>query len=57
LLATPSAAHQALRDARAQAEAAGSYQLRADMEQTLIPRAIPAMIGKQDERFDMRAEG
>jgi hypothetical protein len=57
LLATPSADHQALLDARAQIEAAGSYRLRADMEQTLIPRAIPSMIGKHDERFDMRAEG
>jgi hypothetical protein len=57
LLATPSAPHQALLDARAQIEAAGSYRLRADMEQTLIPRAIPSMIGKQDERFDMQTEG
>lgn len=57
LLAMPSASQQALLDARAEAQAAGSYRLRADMEQTLIPRAIPSMIGTQDERIDMRAEG
>ncbi len=36
---------------------AGAYDFTADVEQTLIPRPIPAMIGQSDERVDIRMEG
>jgi hypothetical protein len=35
----------------------GAYDFTADVEQTLIPRPIPTMIGRTDERVDMRFEG
>ena len=39
------------------AQAAGSFRVRADIEQTLLPRATPQMIGQQGQRIVMRAEG
>ncbi len=49
--------HHALRSARDRAQDAGSYQFTADIEQTLLPRAIPSMVGEQEQRSDMRTEG
>ena len=34
----------------------GTYHFTADIEQTLIPRAIPEMMGRSDERVDMHIE-
>jgi uncharacterized repeat protein (TIGR01451 family) len=34
-----------------------SYHFIADIEQTLIPQAVPAMIGQPSVRVDLRAEG
>ncbi|MEM9776556.1 MAG: hypothetical protein AAF902_18405, partial [Chloroflexota bacterium] len=36
---------------------AGEYSFSADVEQTLIPRANPATIGRQSERVDVRITG
>ncbi len=39
------------------ARAAGSYHVVADVEQTLLPRPLPHLIGKGSQRIDMRVEG
>ncbi|MCP4540736.1 MAG: PKD domain-containing protein [Chloroflexi bacterium] len=35
----------------------GTYDFTADIEQTLIPRPLPSMIGETDQRVDIRIEG
>jgi hypothetical protein len=35
----------------------GAYSFVADVEQTLVPRPIPANIGQTDQRVDVRLEG
>ncbi|MCP4360538.1 MAG: hypothetical protein GY796_21225, partial [Chloroflexi bacterium] len=42
---------------RARVTEIGAYQFTADVEQTLIPRPVPSMIGKTNERLDMRIDG
>ncbi|MFN8474924.1 MAG: NosD domain-containing protein [Anaerolineae bacterium] len=44
-------------DALANAHAAGSYHLAGDIQQTLIPRAVPENLGKGDTRTTLRVEG
>ncbi len=44
-------------DIQQQIEAAGIYYFTADIEQTLIPRAIPANIGQSEQRIDTRITG
>ena len=39
------------------AREASAYHFTTDVEQTLIPRPLPSMIGQTDERVDMRIEG
>jgi hypothetical protein len=39
------------------AQDVGAYDFTADIEQTLIPRPLPSMIGQTDERVDLRIEG
>ena len=39
------------------AREAGSYRFVSDIEQTLIPRPLPEMIGEQETRVDMRLDG
>jgi len=46
-----------LRDAWERARAVGSYAFTADIEQTVVPRPIPSMIGQTNQRVDVRAEG
>ena len=46
-----------LEQARQRVLEAGSYRFTADIEQTLIPRPLPGMIGQTDQRVDMRIEG
>jgi len=46
-----------LEQIRQRALRSGSYRFTADIEQTLIPRPVPSMIGQGDERVDMRVEG
>ncbi len=46
-----------LQEAWERARAAGAYDFTADVEQTLIPRPLPSMIGETDQRVDMRVEG
>lgn len=46
-----------LQQAWTRAREAGSYRFTADVEQTLVPRALPSMVGQRDERVDMRLEG
>ncbi|MBL7183540.1 MAG: hypothetical protein ISS50_03715 [Anaerolineae bacterium] len=47
----------ALEQARHRAQEAGSYGFTADAEQVLIPRPVPEMIGKGDQRVDWRITG
>ena len=42
---------------RERVSAAGSYRFIADVEQTLVPRALPEMIGQTSQRVDVRLEG
>ena len=42
---------------RARVVETGEYRYTADVEQTLIPRAVPAMIGETDQRVDLRIDG
>ncbi len=46
-----------LQSAWERAREAGDYEFIADVEQTLIPRPLPSMIGQTDERVDIRVEG
>ena len=46
-----------LEEAWERAREAGAYDFVADVEQTLIPRPLPSMIGQTDQRVDMRIEG
>jgi hypothetical protein len=39
------------------AQRAGGYTFVADVEQILIPRPVPSMIGRADQRIDMRLQG
>ncbi len=55
--ATDRSAEKALKDAWEQAKAAGTYQFTADVEQTLIPRSLPGMIGQTDQRIDAQLSG
>ncbi len=43
--------------ARQRVEEAGSYRFTADVEQTMVPRPLPEMIGQRSQRFDLRLEG
>ncbi|MBN1317965.1 MAG: FG-GAP repeat protein, partial [Anaerolineales bacterium] len=36
---------------------AGAYEFAADVEQTLVPRPVPGMIGQTDQQADMHLEG
>ena len=54
---TTSAESNGLQAAWERAREAGAYDFTADVEQTLIPRPLPSMIGQTDERVDMRIEG
>ena len=45
---------EAIRD---RVEALGAYQLTADIQQNLVPRPLPEMIGQTNQRIDMRLEG
>ncbi|MFN8475367.1 MAG: Ig-like domain-containing protein [Anaerolineae bacterium] len=47
----------AISDALANARAAGSYHLAADIQQALIPRALPENLGKSDTRTTLRVDG
>ncbi len=47
----------AIAEALANARAAGSYHLAADIQQSLVPRAVPENLGKGDTRATMRVEG
>ncbi|MEM7348948.1 MAG: hypothetical protein AAF485_32365, partial [Chloroflexota bacterium] len=38
-------------------EAVGEYRFTAEVEQTLIPRPLPANIGKSEERYDSQIKG
>ena len=53
----PLADSDPLQDAWERAREASSYKFTTDVEQNLIPRPIPEMIGQTDERVDMRIEG
>jgi hypothetical protein len=55
--ATTSAEQNGLEAAWQRAREAGAYDFIADVEQTLIPRPLPSMIGQTDERVDIRVEG
>ena len=61
LLAYPtvvtSAERNGIEAAWERAREAGAYRFTTDVEQTLIPRPLPSMIGQTDERVDMRIEG
>ncbi len=46
-----------LEEAWERARNVGAYDFVADVEQTLIPRPLPSMIGQTDQRLDMRIEG
>ena len=46
-----------LEEAWERARDVGAYDFIADVEQTLIPRPLPSMIGQTDQRVDMRIEG
>jgi len=46
-----------LEEAWERARDVGAYDFVADVEQTLIPRPLPSMIGQTDQRVDMRMEG
>ena len=46
-----------LQQAWTRAREAGSYRFTADVEQTLLPRPIPSMVGQSDQRVDLRIEG
>lgn len=54
---TTSAEQSGLEAAWERAREAGAYRFTTDVEQTLIPRPLPSMIGQTDERVDMRIEG
>ncbi len=56
-VATPAQPEGVLEQAYQRVLDAGSYSLTADVEQTLIPRPLPGMIGQTDQRVDMRIEG
>ena len=55
--ATTSAEQNSLQAAWERAREAGAYDFIADIEQTLIPRPLPSMIGQTDQRVDMRIKG
>ncbi len=55
--AITSAQPNGLQAAWERAREAGAYDFIADIEQTLIPRPLPSMIGQTDQRVDMRIEG
>lgn len=63
LLATSAAQPAAIQaaagpdDAWEQAHAAGSYRVHADIEETLIPRALPELAGEDEIRMDWQLEG
>ena len=46
-----------LEEAWERARDVGAYDFTADVEQTLVPRPLPSMIGQTDQRVDMRIEG
>jgi hypothetical protein len=48
---------RSIQDIQARVQAAGSYRFTADVEQTLIPRPLPEMIGQTSQRADVRIEG
>ena len=52
-----SAPEDALQRALRRVAEAGGYRFTADVEQTMIPRPLPEMIGQRSERFDLRLEG
>ena len=54
---SPSAPSNELRDAWERARSVGSYTFIADIEQTIVPRPLPSMIGQTSQRVDVRAEG
>jgi hypothetical protein len=54
---TTSAEQGGLEAAWEHAREARSYRFTADVEQRLIPRPLPSMIGQTDQRVDMRIEG
>ncbi len=47
----------ALRDALERAQQANSYRYTSDIDQTLIPRPVPGMIGQQDQHMTLAIEG
>ncbi len=51
------AAQMALRDAVDRAVQAKTYRYTSDVEQTMIPRAVPGMIGQQDQKMMLAIEG
>lgn len=55
--AITSAQPNGLQAAWERARDVGAYSFTADVEQTLIPRPLPSMIGQTDQRVDMRMEG
>jgi hypothetical protein len=55
--AITSAQPNGLQAAWERAREVGAYDFTADVEQTLIPRPLPSMIGQTDERVDLRIEG
>ncbi|MFN8482269.1 MAG: Ig-like domain-containing protein [Anaerolineae bacterium] len=60
LAVRPGAVHapaDAIADALANAHAAGSYHLAANIQQTLVPRALPENLGKGATRADLRVDG
>ncbi len=54
---TPPSLEQNVQYALQRVAEIGSYRFTADVEQTLVPRPLPEMIGQRSERFDVRLEG
>ncbi|MFN2241891.1 MAG: kelch repeat-containing protein, partial [Anaerolineae bacterium] len=53
----PDSVREQLEEARQRALDAGSYHYDAEVRQTLIPRPLPEMIGRSDERVNWQAQG
>ncbi|MFN8475368.1 MAG: hypothetical protein U0822_24505 [Anaerolineae bacterium] len=55
--AAPAPAGDAIAEALRLARAAPSYHVTAESQQTIIPRAVPANIGRTDEKTTLRVDG
>ena len=53
-IGAPPSPEDAVQRARQRVEEAGSYRFTADVEQTLVPRPLPEMIGQSSQRVDLR---